>query len=71
MNLVTLAAIAGNFSVFGYGMAVLGPSIGLGMIFGKAMESIARQPEAARSICLFSSASLWSKSLACWGSWPS
>ena len=33
MNLVTLAAIAGNFSVFGYGMAVLGPSIGLGMIY--------------------------------------
>lgn len=50
MNLVTLAAIAGNFSVFGYGMAVLGPSIGLGMIFGKAMESIARQPEASGKI---------------------
>ena len=31
-------------------MAVLGPSIGLGMIFGKAMESIARQPEASGKI---------------------
>lgn len=29
-----------------YGLAAIGPGIGIGMIFGKAIESIARQPEA-------------------------
>lgn len=47
MDLVTLAAIAGNISVLGYGLAALGPGIGLGIMFGKALESTARQPEAS------------------------
>ncbi len=47
MDLVTLAEIAGNISVLGYGMAALGPGIGLGIMFGKALESTARQPEAS------------------------
>jgi F-type H+-transporting ATPase subunit c len=30
-----------------YGLATLGPGIGLGILIGKAIESMARQPEAA------------------------
>ena len=45
MDIVTLAEVAGNLSVIGYGIAAIGPGIGLGILFGKAMESTARQPE--------------------------
>ncbi len=34
----------------GAGLAVIGAGIGIGMIGGKAMEGIARQPEAAGDI---------------------
>jgi F-type H+-transporting ATPase subunit c len=37
----------GSLNVLGYGLATLGPAIGLGMLIGKAIESMARQPEAA------------------------
>jgi F-type H+-transporting ATPase subunit c len=37
----------GSINVIGYGLATLGPAIGLGMLIGKALESMARQPEAA------------------------
>lgn len=50
MDLTTLAEVAGNLSVLGYGLATLGPGIGLGIMFGKAMESTARQPEMANKI---------------------
>ena len=33
-------------AVIGAGLAVIGAGIGIGMIGGKAMEAIARQPEA-------------------------
>jgi F-type H+-transporting ATPase subunit c len=33
-------------TVIGAGLAVIGAGIGIGMIGGKAMEAIARQPEA-------------------------
>ncbi|MCO5724256.1 MULTISPECIES: ATP synthase F0 subunit C [Robiginitalea] len=33
-------------SVIGAGLAVIGAGIGIGMIGGRAMEAIARQPEA-------------------------
>ena len=46
MDLVTLAAVGGNLSVLGYGLATLGPSIGL----GKALESTARQPEVSNKL---------------------
>ena len=32
---------------YAYGLAAIGPGIGIGIIFGKAIESMARQPEAA------------------------
>ena len=34
-----------NTSAIGYGLAAIGPGIGVGYVVGKAIESIARQPE--------------------------
>lgn len=45
MDIVTLAEVAGNLSVLGYGLAAIGPGIGLGIVVGKAIEGTARQPE--------------------------
>jgi F-type H+-transporting ATPase subunit c len=39
--------MTGSLNVIGYGLATLGPGIGLGILIGKAVESMARQPEAA------------------------
>ncbi len=38
------------YNLIGAGLIVIGGGIGLGMIGGKAMEGIARQPEAAAKI---------------------
>jgi F-type H+-transporting ATPase subunit c len=35
-----------NLGALAYGLAAIGPGVGIGIIFGKFMESIARQPEA-------------------------
>ena len=43
----TLAAVNGNLNSIGYGLAAIGPGIGVGIIFGKALQAIARQPEAS------------------------
>ena len=45
-----LAAVNGNLNVLGYGLGALGPGIGLGFLIGKALEGIARQPEAAGQV---------------------
>ena len=45
MDIVTLAEVAGNLNVVGYGLAAIGPGIGLGILIGKTIESTARQPE--------------------------
>jgi len=37
----------GSLNVIGYGLATLGPGIGLGLLIAKSVESMARQPEAA------------------------
>ena len=50
MDIITLAEVAGNISVLGYGVAAIGPGIGMGILVGKAMESTARQPEVAGRI---------------------
>ena len=42
-----LAELSGNLNVLGYGLGAVGPGIGLGILIGKALEGIARQPEAA------------------------
>lgn len=40
-------AFSGNANVMGYGLAAIGPGIGLGIIIGKTIEGIGRQPEAS------------------------
>ena len=40
------AEVTGNLGAVGYGLAAIGPGIGVGIVVGKALESIARQPEA-------------------------
>ncbi|NMN00337.1 ATP synthase subunit C [Bifidobacterium sp. DSM 109958] len=47
MDLITLAEVTGNLNLgaIGYGLAAIGPGIGVGIIFGKAIEATARQPE--------------------------
>jgi F-type H+-transporting ATPase subunit c len=42
-----LAAVSGSLSAVGYGLAAIGPGIGVGLVVGSAIEGMARQPEAA------------------------
>jgi F-type H+-transporting ATPase subunit c len=42
-----LEAISGSLSLIGYGLAAIGPGIGIGIVAGSAIEAMARQPEAA------------------------
>ncbi len=42
-----LAEISGNIATVGYGLAAVGPAIGVGLIVGKTVEAMARQPEMA------------------------
>jgi F-type H+-transporting ATPase subunit c len=35
-----------NFGALAYGLAAIGPGIGIGLIFGHGVEAMARQPEA-------------------------
>ncbi len=45
----TLAAveIKGNLAAIGYGLAAIGPGVGVGIICGNGTQALARQPEAA------------------------
>ncbi|PRH79720.1 ATP synthase F0 subunit C [Streptomyces solincola] len=45
----TLAAVnlQGNLGAIGYGLAAIGPGVGVGIIFGNGTQALARQPEAA------------------------
>jgi F-type H+-transporting ATPase subunit c len=40
-----LAEVAGNVNAIGYGLAAIGPGIGVGIVSGKTVEAMARQPE--------------------------
>lgn len=42
--------MVGSIATIGMGLAVIGAAIGIGWIGSKAMESIARQPEAVGDI---------------------
>lgn len=44
--LETIAEVSGNLGAVGYGLAAIGPGIGIGLIFGNGVQAIARQPEA-------------------------
>ena len=47
-ELVNLAAvdIKGNLVAVAYGLAAIGPGVGIGVVFGHSIEAMARQPEA-------------------------
>lgn len=45
-----LAEISGNIATIGYGLGTLGPGIGLGILVGKALEGMARQPEVTNTL---------------------
>lgn len=51
MNEVILAqdaaGISGSIDTIGYGLATIGPGLGIGILVGKALEGMARQPEMA------------------------
>ena len=51
MNEVILAqdaaGITGSIATVGYGLATIGPGLGIGILVGKALEGMARQPEMA------------------------
>jgi F-type H+-transporting ATPase subunit c len=40
-----MAELSGNIAVVGYGLAAIGPGVGVGIVVGKTIESMARQPE--------------------------
>ncbi len=42
-----MEAISGSLALIGYGLAAIGPGIGIGIIAGNAVQALARQPEAA------------------------
>ena len=42
--------MTGTLAAVGAGLAVIGAGIGIGMVGGKGMEAIARQPEASGDI---------------------
>jgi len=42
-----------NLGALVYGLAAIGPGIGIGLVFGHAIEAMARQPEASGRIQQF------------------
>jgi F-type H+-transporting ATPase subunit c len=42
-----------NLGALAYGLAAIGPGVGIGIIFGKFIESVARQPEAQGRLTAF------------------
>jgi F-type H+-transporting ATPase subunit c len=42
-----------DIGAVGYGLAAIGPGIGIGLVFGHAIEAMARQPEASGRITLY------------------
>lgn len=51
MDIVTLAQATeqtvSGYGAIGYGLAAIGPGIGIGILVGKTVEGMARQPEMA------------------------
>ena len=47
MTLEAAEALKGALALVGYGLAAIGPGIGIGIVVGNAIQAMARQPEAA------------------------
>lgn len=43
--ITTVAEITGNVGPLAFGIATIGSAIGVGIVVGKTIESVARQPE--------------------------
>ncbi len=50
MDVTNIAELTGNLEVVGYGLAAVGPGVGVGLVVSKTIESIARQPELAAKL---------------------
>jgi F-type H+-transporting ATPase subunit c len=50
VDITNIAELSGNLAVVGYGLAAIGPGIGVGLVVSKTIESIARQPELASKL---------------------
>ena len=44
---MNIAEISGSLSSIGYGLAAVGPGIGVGLVFAAYIQATARQPESA------------------------
>ena len=42
--------MTGNITYLGYGLAAIGPGIGVGLIFAAYINGVARQPEASNML---------------------
>jgi len=40
------AVVSGSLNMIGYGLAAIGPGVGIGLIFSSVIQGTARQPEA-------------------------
>ena len=49
-QIVEAAGVSGSLGAVAYGLAAIGPGVGIGLIFGHGVEAMARQPEAAGMI---------------------
>lgn len=45
-----IEALTGAIAIIGYGLAAIGPGIGIGIVVGNAITAMARQPEMAGTI---------------------
>jgi F-type H+-transporting ATPase subunit c len=50
VDVTNIAEVSGNLAVIGYGLAAVGPGVGVGLVVSKTIESIARQPELAAKL---------------------
>ena len=50
MDVTNIAEVSGNIAVIGFGLAAVGPGVGVGLVVSKTIESIARQPELAAKL---------------------
>lgn len=53
-SIATLAAVTGDLKSglanVGYGLAAIGPGIGIGVLVGQSVQAMARQPEMAGTV---------------------
>jgi len=47
MGILAETDISGSLSAIGYGLAAIGPGIGVGLVFAAYIQATARQPESA------------------------